>query len=69
MGEVKQFPSFNVSLGQSIGIVKFSLNDPDIAIPTKVLAIENVANMETHNSVSKDDLIGALRWMFEHYEF
>lgn len=36
---------------------------------TKVIAIEKVANMETHNSVSKDKLIHALRWLYEHYDF
>lgn len=69
MAELKHFPSWNVSLGQSVAIVKHSLHDPNIAIQSKTLAIENVANMETHNSITKDELVGALRWLFEHYEF
>ena len=64
-----RFPSHNVSLGQAIEIVKFHLDDPDIALQSKVLAIESVANMETHNSITKDELVGALRWLYEHYEF
>ena len=64
-----RFPSYNVSLGQAIEIVKFHLDDPDIALQSKVLAIESVANMETHNSITKDELVGALRWLYEHYEF
>ena len=64
-----QFPSYNVSLSEAILIVKRQLNDPEIAIQSKVLAIEHVANMETHNSITKDDLVGALRWLFDHYEF
>ena len=67
--KIVQFPSYNVSLGDAILIVKHHLNDPNYALQSKVLAIEAVANMETHNSVTKDDLVGALRWMFEHYEF
>lgn len=39
------------------------------ALQTKVLAIENVAHMETHNCITKDDFVRALRWLFEHYEF
>lgn len=63
------FPSYNLNLGDSILMVKNHLDDPDYAIQSKILAISNVANMETHNSVSKADLVRALRWLFEHYEF
>ena len=63
------FPTYNVNLGDSILIVKRHLDDETIAIPSKVLAIENVARMETHNSISKDDLIHSLRWLFDHYDF
>ena len=62
------FPSYNVSLGEAILIVKHHLNDPGYSMLSKVLAIEYVTNMGTHNSVTKDDLIGALRWIFENYD-
>lgn len=64
-----RFPSFNVSLPDAIEIVKYHLDDPDIAMQSKVMAIEQVAEMETHNSVTKDELVGALRWLFQHYNF
>ena len=67
--KVKQFPTYNVSLGKAVGIVKFSLDDDTIAQQSKVIAIEKVVQMETHNSITKDDLIGALRWMFDNYCF
>lgn len=67
--KVVALPTFNVSLAQAIGIVKFSLDDDTIAIQTKVLAIEKVASMETHNSITKDDLVNALRWLYKHYDF
>lgn len=67
--KVVRIPSYNVSLGDAILIIKFHLDDETIAIPTKVLAIEKVADMETHNSITKADLIRALRWIFDHYEF
>ena len=63
------FPSYKVSLSEAITIVKYKLDDENIAVQTKVFAIETVAEMETHNSVTKDELIKALRWLFQHYEF
>ena len=64
-----RFPTYNITLGDAILIVKYHLDDPEIALQSKVLAIDHVANMETHNSVSKAEIIRALRWLFEHYEF
>lgn len=63
------FPTYNLSLGDAIMMVKHHLYDDDYAIESKILAIDKVANMETHNSVTKDELVRALRWLFEHYEF
>lgn len=69
MAKTVQFPTYNVSLGDAVRIVSFHLDDESIALQSKVIAIEKVANMETHNSVSKDKLIRALRWLYEHYDF
>lgn len=69
MRNIKQFPTFNVSLGQAVEIVKYKLDDETIALQSKVLAIDKVAEMETHNSITKDELVRALRWLFEHYDF
>ena len=66
---ITRFPTYNVSLRDAWEIVKHRLDDETIAIPSKVLAIEKIANMETHNSITKDDLVHALRWLFAHYEF
>lgn len=63
------FPTFNVSLGKAIEIVKFRLDDDSVSLETKVLAIDRVSQMETHNSITKDELVGALRWLFTHYDF
>lgn len=67
--KVVEFPTYNVPLGQAWAIVKNGLDDERIPLQTKVLAIEKVAEMETHNSITKDDLVRALRWLFAHYEF
>lgn len=69
MAKPLQFPSYNVSLGEAWEIVKYRLNDDTIALQSKVLAIEKVARMETLNSITKDELQNALRWLFDHYEF
>lgn len=63
------FPTYNVSLGEAITIVRERLDDDTIAFQTKVIAISKVAQMETHNSIRKDDLVHALRWIFDHYDF
>lgn len=62
-------PTLDVSLGQAIIIVKTGLDDESIPYKTRVLAIDHVAQMETHNSVTKADLVTALRWLFDHYDF
>lgn len=67
MKEIR-FPTYNISQGDSIEIVKNHLDDPNIAEKSKALAIENVVNMATHNSVSKDDLINCLRWIFTRFD-
>lgn len=69
MAKPIRFPTYNVSLGEAWEIVKYRLNDDTIALQSKVLAIEQVARMETLNSIKKDELQNALRWLFDHYEF
>lgn len=62
-------PSMALSLGKSIEIIKFHLDKPDFSVPMKTLAIEKVVRMETHNSVTKDDLVKCLRFLFDYYDF
>lgn len=35
-----QFPSYNVSLAEAVEIVKYRLDDSDVAMQSKVMAIE-----------------------------
>ena len=69
MNKPIRFPTYNVSIGDAWVIVKERLDDDTIALPSKLLAIEKIARMETHNSITKDDLVHALRWLFDHYDF
>lgn len=62
-------PVQNVSFGEAWRIVRHSLDDDSISYKLKVLAIEKIAEMETHNSITKADLVAALRWLFAHYDF
>ena len=64
-----RFPTYKISLTEAIEIVKHRLYDETVPLQTIVCAIERVAEMETHNSISKNDLVNALRWLYEHYEF
>lgn len=66
---IVSFPTENISLPQAHSVFKERLDDDSIPIETKIIAIRQVAEMETHNSITKDELVGALRWIFDHYEF
>ena len=68
-GQTVNFPTANVSLPQAHSIVKYHLDDDSIPIKTRTIAIRQVAEMETHNSTTKEELVGALLWIFDHYEF
>ena len=57
------------TLAESCVIVKAMLDDDSLSYQTRAIAIEKVARMETHNSIKKDELIAALRWLFDHYDF
>lgn len=57
-----------MTIGAAVAIVKYHLTD-DAPPETKATAIEMVAGMETHNSIKKDELIKALRWLFDTYDF
>ena len=69
MGKLYNFPSYNVRLSEAILIVEKHLDDDSIALQTKLIAIGKVAEMETFNSIKKDVLVNALRWLFAHYDF
>lgn len=68
-GNVVPFPTYNVSLGEACLIFKYSLDNISVANKLKILAIEKIAEMESHNSITKSELVNALRWIFAHYEF
>ena len=68
MAKLIQFPSYNITLAEACVIVKSKLDDDTIALQSKVIAIEKVARMETHNSITKDDLVHCLQWVFDHYD-
>ncbi|BFK87509.1 hypothetical protein I4200191B4_18150 [Pseudoflavonifractor gallinarum] len=69
MAEKILFPTFNISINKSIDIVKHDLENMDIPFKTRTLAIDHVAHMATHNSITKSELVSALRWLFDHYDF
>lgn len=69
MAKTIRFPTYNVNYGDAYEIVKHRLDDPNIAIQSKVLAIETVANMETLNGITKDELQNSLKWLYNHFDF
>lgn len=62
-------PTYHMGWGEAWNIVKFRMDDESVPIARKVCAIEAVARMETLNSITKDELVRCLRWLFDHYEF
>lgn len=62
-------PVWHMNYGEAWEIVKLRLDDDSVPIPRKVRAIEMVARMATLNSITKDELQTALRWLFDHYDF
>lgn len=69
MAKTIRFPTYNVNYGDAYEIVKHRLDDENIAIQSKVLAIETVAHMATLNGVTKDELQNALKWLYKHFNF
>lgn len=66
---IEELPVKDISLGEAWAIVTRSLGDESLSCEMRTLAIRKVAEMETHNSITKADLINALRWLFKHYDF
>lgn len=59
----------NLSIGQAADIFKYRMDDETVPIWAKVIAIEKISALETLNSITKDELQHALRWIFEYYQF
>lgn len=66
---IASFHTENISLPQANSIFKERLDDDSLSIKTRTIAIQHVAEMETHNSITKEELVAALRWIFDRYEF
>lgn len=62
-------PAYHMGYGEAWEIVKLRLDDDSVSIPKKVQAIEMVSQMGTLNSITKDELQKALRWMFDNFDF
>ena len=56
-----------MSTGKAIAIVK-NIESTDFTDKEKALAIYVVMNMPTHMSITKDELINAIKWLW-HYSW
>lgn len=43
------------------------IHSDETDVEDKITAIQDVIGMETHNSVTKNDMLEALRWLMEEY--
>ena len=50
----------------AISIIK-DIHSDEIDPEVKLIAIQEVLDMETHYSITKADLLEALRWLVEEY--
>lgn len=50
-------------------VVFLNLQSPEISYADKLEAIETISRLDTHNGYKKDLFIGALRWIFDHFDF
>ena len=66
---VKKFENYRRDCEEENDERAAQIFDESIPYKTRVLAIDHVAKMETHNSVTKAELVAALRWLFAHYDF
>lgn len=66
---IEFIPAYHMNYGEAWEIVKLKLADDSVSIEKKVQAIEIVSRMATLNSITKDELQTALRWLFDHYDF
>ena len=55
-----------MSKGTAVAIFKDIYTD-EAEVDEKITAIQEVISMETKNSVTKADLVEALRWLLEEY--
>lgn len=60
---------FNESSRIDLQVVKRKLWNESIPLKTRTIAIQHVAEMENHDSVTKEELVNAIRWLFERYDF
>lgn len=59
----------DMTLLEALNIFYCHLDDESISLSKKVEAIRRISEMETMNSIKKDDLKTALRFLFDHFDF
>lgn len=55
-----------MSKGMAVAIFK-DINNDAAEVDEKMNAIQEVLDMETHNSITKADMLEVLRWLVEEY--
>ena len=54
----------NMTFGEAYAIFQ-NIDSPDYSDEEKGLAVLKIVNMETHNSIRKDDMLKVIRWLLE----
>lgn len=53
-----------MTFGEAYAIFQ-NIDSPDYSDEEKGLAVLKIVNMETHNSIRKDDMLKVIRWLLE----
>ena len=53
-----------MTLGRALAIFEF-IDESEVSIDDKALAIYKVLNMETHNSVTKQSMLKVIAWLWD----
>lgn len=55
-----------MNIGKAAAIFK-DIRNEEVEVEDKLMAIEEVIGWATHNSITKKEMLEALRWLLEEY--
>ena len=55
-----------MNAGKAAAIFK-DIHNEETEVEDKLAAIQNVSSWDTHNSITKKEMVEALRWLIEEY--
>lgn len=69
MSEIIKFDPRSIPIDEAVEIVRFRLYDSSIPWQRRTDAIEMITATENPGNITKEELLVAIRWLFDHYDF